>query len=222
MPATRNTQTGAGGPPGAAGSPGDGQRHLGPGRRRRSGVAPQGAPDVGALAREAVISFLQDASKATAEREASRADVAATGAEAASDVAAEGASKAGGLPAPEWEAVLRDALLAPSHVGAESVAWRAASISVAALDRIEAAAAKVEADIAVALQAYAELQAGAGAAAEAAVRAAQSAMASAGVATEAERQVRISLRQVRQYMLITVALVVVVVIVLAVASSPVH
>jgi hypothetical protein len=234
MPATRNTQTGAGGPPGAVGSPGGGHRHLGPGRRRRSGTAPHGSPDVGALAREAVISFLQDAAKATAEREAVRADVAATGGEAAVTAAAsgatgDGASKAGGLPAtvPESEAVPRDALytasnVGASHVAAESMAWRAAAISVAALDRIEAAAAKVEADIAVALRAYAELQAGAGAAAEAAVHAAQSARASAGVAVEAEQQVRISLRQVRQYMLITVALVVVVIIVLAVASSPVH
>ena len=50
---------------------------------------------------------------------------------------------------------------------------RAAASGVATLERIEAAAAKVEADIRTALLAQAELQAGAGAAAEAAVRAAE-------------------------------------------------
>jgi hypothetical protein len=194
VPATRNTQT----------STSSGHR-----RRLQSGTAPHGPPDVGALAREAVISFLQDASKATAEREAVGAGAAATDAEATV------------TPAAEPEAIPRDAIPAAGNV-ASSVAWRAAAISVAALDRIEAAAAKVEADIAVALRAYAELQSGAGAAAEAAVNAAQSAMASAGTAVEAERQVRISLRQVRQYVVITAALVVIVIIVLAVATSPVH
>jgi hypothetical protein len=192
MPATRNTPTGTSG------------------RRQRSGTAPHGPPDVGALARQAVISFLNDASKATADREAARAGASGTGAVVAVTVATEPV------------AMPRDEISVVGEVGAESEAWRAAAISVAALDRIEAAAAKVEADIAVALRAYAELQAGAGAAAEAAVHAAQSAMASAGTAVEAERQVGISLRQVRQYVVITVALVIVVIIVLAVATSPVH
>jgi hypothetical protein len=202
MPATRNTQSG---------------------RRQRSGVAPHGPPDVGALAREAVISFLHDASAATAEREAVRAGVAATGAEA-TVIVEDDASTAIGIPAAALEPVALpwDAIAAASHIPAESEAWRAAAISVAALDRIEAAAAKVEADIAVALRAYTELQAGAGAAAEAAVHAAQSAMASAGTAVEAERQVRISLRQVRQNVVVTAVLVVIVIIVLVVATSPVH
>ena len=127
MPAGRDTQTGASGPPGAAGSPDSGQRHLGRGRRPRSGAAPHGPPDVGALAREAVISFLQDASKATAEREAVRAGAAATGAEAtvtaaAGNAAGDGASKAVGIPAaaPEPEAMPRDAISAASHIAAES------------------------------------------------------------------------------------------------------
>ena len=120
MPATRNTQTGT-----------SGQRHLGRGRRLRSGAAPHGPPDVGALAREAVISFLQDASKATAEREAARAGAAATDAEAtvtaaAEDTAGDGASLADGIlaPAPEPEAMPWDAIFAASPV-AESEAWRA-------------------------------------------------------------------------------------------------
>ena len=217
MPATRNTQTGT-----------SGQRHLGRGRRTRSGAAPHGPPDAGALAREAVISFLQDASKATAEREAARTGTAATGAEAtvtpaAADTGGDGASTAGGIlaAAPGPEATTWDTIFAASPV-AESEAGRLAAISAAALDRIEAAAAKVEADIAVAHQAYEELQAGAGAAAEAAVHAAQSAMESAGTAVEAERQVKISLRQVRQNVVITAVLVAIVIIVLAVATSPVH
>jgi hypothetical protein len=200
MSATRNTRTGT-----------SGQRHLGRGRPPRSEAAPHGPPDVGVLAREAVISFLQDASKATAEREAVRTGVAATDAEAA--VAAGNTEIT--AAAPEPEAMPRDAISAASDA-AESVAWRAA------LERIEAAAAKVEADIAVAHRAYVELQAGAGAAAEAAVHAAESAMASAGTAVEAERQVRISLRQVRQNVVITFILVATVVIVLALATSNVH
>jgi hypothetical protein len=181
------------------------------GRHLRSGTATRGPSDVGALAKEAVISFLHDASNATAEREAARAGVAATDTEAA---------------APGPEAAPRDAFLAlpvtASPAGAGSVAWRAAAISVAALDRLEAAAAKVEADIAVALRAYADLQTGAGAAAEAAVNAAESAMASAGVAVEAERQVRISVRQVRNYVVVTTVLLAVVIIVLALVTSPVR
>jgi hypothetical protein len=186
-------------------------RHLGRGRRPRSGVAPHGRPDAGALAREAVIGFLNDASKATAEREAVRAGVAVVT-----------------HAAPEPQPLPPDAIppashvtvshVAASHAAPGSVAWRAAT----ALDRIEAVAAKVEADIAVAHRAYAELQAGAGAAAEAAVRAAESAMSSAGVAVEAERQVRISLRQVRQNVVITTVLVAIVIIVLAVATTTVH
>ena len=197
MPATRNGQTGTSGPPGR-------------GRPLRSGTAPHSRADVGALAREAVISFMQDASKATAEREAVRAGAAATGAEATIVTGNTGIAAS----SPEPEAMPRDAISAASDVAAESVAWRAA------LKRIEAAAAKVEEDIAVAHRAYVELQAGAGA--EAAVRAAESAMESAGTAVEAERQVKISLRQVRQNVVITTGLVAIVIIVLMLATTTVH
>src|SRR5580704_15065115 len=206
---TPNTPAGPSGPPGAGGSPGGAHRHS---RRQRSGAAPHGPPDVAALAREAVITFLHDASTATAEREAAQA-----GAAAATITVAPWTMVA------EPEVVPWDAVAAVGDAAAgESEAWRAAAISVAALDRIEAAAAKVEADIAVALRAYNELQAGAGAAAEAAVHAAQSAMTSAGTAKEAERQVMIGLRQVRQNVVITVILVIVVLIVLGLVTSPVH
>jgi hypothetical protein len=210
VPATRDTQT---------------SKSSGHGRRLRSGTAPHGPPDVGALAREAVISFLQDASKATAEREAVRTSAAATDTGATVTAAAgDTAGEADGIlaAAAESEAMPLEAISVGGPPAAESEAWRLAAISAAALDRIEAAAAKVEADIAVAYRAYEELQAGAGAAAEAAVRAAESAMASAGTAVEAERQVRISLRQVRQNVVITFILVAIVIIVLAVVTSPVR
>jgi len=184
---------------------------------------------VGTLAREAVISFLQDASRATAEREAVRAGAAASGAaatitEAPGSAVGDGASIAEAIlaGAPELDLMPVDAISAGSPVAAESEAWRLAAVSAAALDRIEAAAAKVEADIARAHRAHEELQAGAGAAAEAAVRAAESAMASAGTAVEAERQVKISLRQVRQNVVISFVLVAIVIIVLLLVTSPVH
>ena len=203
MPATGNTQTGT-----------SGQRRLGRGRRPQSGAAPHGPPDAGALAREAVISFLRDASEATAEREAERA------------VAADGAAAAGNTEiaaaALEPEAMPRDMTSAAGPVAAETQAWRLAAISAAALDRIEAAAAKVEADIAVAHRAYERLQAGAGAAAEAGVRAAQSAAASAGTAVQAEQRVRICMRQIRQNVVITTALLAIAVIALLITSSVVY
>jgi hypothetical protein len=175
----------------------------------------QTRPDVGALAREAVISFLQEASMATAEREAERVGAATGAGPAAGATVAAGIS---GIAAssPEPAAIPLPAISAASDAAAESVGWRAA------LKRIEEAAAKVEEDIAVAHRAYVDLQAGAGAAAEAAVLAAESALASAGTAVEAERQVKISLRQVRQNVVITTVLVAIVIIVLAVATTSVH
>jgi hypothetical protein len=168
------------------------------------------------LAREAVITFLQDASKATADREAARAGAAAAEAEGTAGAADSAETAAEAL---EPVAAAGDTLPA-IPVGTQSDTWRLAAVSAAALDRIEAAAAKVEADIAVAHRTYQELQAGAGAAAEAAVHAAESAMASAGTAVEAERQVKIGLRLVRQNVVITTALVAVVIIILVVVSTP--
>jgi len=203
MPATGNTQTGP-----------SGHRGVGRGERHQSGTA-HGPPDAGVLAREAVIGFLRDASKATAAREAARADAAAE----AEATAAAGSTETAAEP-PDLAAMFPDAISAASPVAAQSDAWRLAAVSASALDRIEAAAAKVEADIAVAHRTYEELQAGAGAAAESAVHAAQSAMASASTAVEAERQVKISLRLVRQNVVITTVLVAVVIIILVVVTSP--
>jgi hypothetical protein len=204
MPATGNTQTGP-----------SGHRGVGRGRRRQSGTASHDPPDAGVLAREAVIGFLRDASKATAAREAARAGAAA---EAEATAAAGSTETAAELP--DLAAMFGDTISAASPVAAQSDAWRLAAVSASALDRIEAAAAKVEADIAVAHRTYEELQAGAGAAAESAVHAAQSAMASASTAVEAERQVKISLRLVRQNVVITTVLVAVVIIILVVVTSP--
>jgi hypothetical protein len=153
-----------------------------------------------------VVSFLHDATLATAESEAVPADPAVTDAEAATTAAAGHAAGDGA----------RDA---SSRLAAESVAWRAADASVAALDRIELAAAKIEADIAAAYRAQADLQAKAGIAAEAAVRAAQSAWVAAISSMEAEGRSKIILRKVGQYMIVTVTLVVITIIMLAVTAG---
>ena len=84
---------------------------------RKTKADPSSAPDVGVLAREAVISFLHDASKATADREALRAGVAANDAEAAvtapaGNAAGDGASKAVGIPAPAPAAAIPAATIA--------------------------------------------------------------------------------------------------------------
>jgi hypothetical protein len=207
MPATGNTQTGP-----------SGHRSGGRGGRPQSGAAPHGPPDVGVLARDAVISFLRDASKATAEREAARASAPAADAKAAGSAG----STETGAAVSESSATLGDTVPAAGPVAIHSDDRHLAAASAAALDRIEAAAAKVEADIAVAHRAYEDLQAGAGEAAEAAVHAAQSAMSSASTAVEAERQVKIGLRLVRQNVVITTVLVAVVIIILVVITSPVR
>ncbi len=174
------------------------------------------APDLAETARQAVISFLHDASVVTAERDAARAPGGTGGASGnpagpTSDI----------LAVPEdsspWSASSADRL-----VVAESAAVRAAAAGVATLERIEAAAAKVEHDIAAALQAQADLQAGAGQAAEAAVRAAQEAWLAARSAAESDKRARISLRLVARWVTITMALLFVAIVVLLVTATTVH
>jgi hypothetical protein len=188
-------------------------RHR-PNGQRRSSFTPARPPDLGALAREAVVGFLHDASMATAQREATRAGGAVT--EVAVATATPTSSTVTG------NAVTGGAGQTARHSVAESAAWRAAAVSVAALDRIEATAAKVEADIAAALQAHAELQAGAGTAAEGAIHAAQSAWVAANSAVEADSRAKIALRRVEHYVSITVVLLVIAIIVLVVTAVPVH
>ncbi len=203
--------------------PGDEPRRPRSGRRPRSSNVRPDAPDLGALAKEAVISFLHDASIATAEREAVRAETAGPGTRTATTVGtgvtngpgeADGISAAADEPRPETAAA--DA----RRLDAESVAWQAASVSLATLGRIEAAAASIEADIRAALRAQAELQAGAGAAGEAAVSAAAAAWQSAATAVEADSRVKIALRRVEHIVTITVVLLVIAMILVVVGATP--
>jgi len=162
-------------------------------------------PDLGALARDAVVSFLKNATIAPIEPEVAR--LGETEADDNTAPAAPAPSAASGQP--------RDA---SGRLTAESAAWRAADASVAALDRIELAAAKIEADIGAAYQAQAELQAKAGTAAEAAVRAAQSSWEAAVTSEESESRVKTIQRRVEHYVTITVILTVIAIIILVLTS----
>jgi hypothetical protein len=178
---------------------------------------PVRVPDLAQTARQAVVSFLHDASVATAERDAARAP----GTQA--DTSASGGKDSGttGILAAEderpWSASSADRLAV-----AESAAVRAAAAGVATLERIEAAAAKVEQDIAAAHQAQADLQAGAGQAAEAAVRAAQEAWVAARSAAESDKRAGISLRLVARWVTVTMALLFVAIVILIVTATAVH
>ena len=180
-------------------------------------------PDLGALAKEAVISFLHDASAATADRAAARAETAGPGTRAAATVEP-GPGQADGIQADVIPGAdeLQSGLSAAdaSRLEAESVAWQAASVGLATLDRIEAAAASIEADIRAALQKQAELQAGAGAAAETAVRAAASAWQAEGRAVEAEGRVKVAVRRVEHFVTITVILLIIAMILVVVGATP--
>ncbi len=202
----------SGTPPGrAAGGDNRGSRQG----KRPSRTSPKG-PDLAEAARQAVVSYLHDASAATAEREAAGAPGAAP--EAGGDAAL----TADGILAAEDDQGPWTGTAAPRPDVAESAAVRAAAAGAATLERIEAAAAKVEQDIAAAMQAHAELQAGAGQAAEAAVRAAQEAWVAARSASESDKRARISLRLVARYVTITMALLFVAIIVLLVTATTVH
>ena len=197
--------------------PEEGHRRPRSGSRLRSKHARPDPPDLGALAKDAVISFLHDASTATAERAATRAETAGP---------APTAATAGAGPGPAVRISAADeppsgqTATGASRAEAESIAWRAASVSLATLDRIEAAAASIEADIRAALQTQADLQAGAGAAAEAAVSAATSAWQAAGTAVAAEGKVKIAVRRVEHFVTITVILLIIALILVVVGATP--
>ena len=202
---------------------GDGHRRPRSGRRLRSSHVRPDAPDLGALASQAVISFLHDASIATAEREAVQAETAVPGTRTAATAetgVTNGPGEADRISAAAYGPLPGTAAADARRVGAESVAWQAASVSLATLDRIEAAAASIEADIRAALQAQAELQAGAGAAAEAAVSAAASAWQSAATAVEADTRVKIALSRVEHFVTITVVLLIIAMILVVVGAAP--
>src|SRR5580692_8467381 len=180
---------------------------------RRSRQPPVAAPDVAAAAREAVVGFLHDSSMgspAVGTAEPTGTMRAPTLKGGVSTVAL----KAAADPANGGSAALRVRIPASmtsgaSDAAAESVAVRAAVAGVATLDRIEAAAAKVEADIRAALLAQAELQAGAGVAAEAAVRAAQASWVAARASEAAEGRARVILGVMTRYLAVTMAILLV-------------
>ena len=198
--------------------PDDGHRRPRSGSRLRSKHVRPDPPDLGALAKDAVISFLHDASTATAERAATREETAAAGTSSAATVRA-GPGQADGISAAD-EPQFGQPATGASRAEAESTAWRAASVGLATLDRIEAAAASIEADIRAALQAQADLQAGAGAAAEAAVRAAASAWQAAGTAVAAESRVKVAVRRVEHIVTITVILLIIALILVVLGATP--
>jgi hypothetical protein len=195
-------------------------------RRSRSHQPPDASPDVAAAAREAVVGFLHDSSMesqvpGTAQPAGAMATPTPKG--GATTVAVKPAAH----PANGGSAALRVRIPASmtsggSDAAAESVAVRAAVAGVATLDRIEAAAAKVEADIRSALLAQAELQAGAGVAAESAVRAAQASWIAARESEAAEGRARVILGVMTRYLAVTIALVAVTVIFLVITAAVTH
>ncbi len=195
----------------------DAPRRPRSGSRLRSKDVQPGPPDLAALAKDAVISFLHDASTATAERAAAQAETAGPAPTAAT--AGAGPGQADGTCAADEPQSGQPATDA-SRAEAESTAWRAASVSLATLDRIETAAASIEADIRAALHAQADLQAGAGAAAEAAVSAATSAWQAAGTAVAADSRVKIAVRRVEHIVAITVILLIIALILVVVGATP--
>jgi hypothetical protein len=151
------------------------------------------------VAKQAVVTFLHDASMSTAEREATPRAVGSTAQDTDGTLAVE-----------------------ESRGTAESSAWRAAAMSMDALDQIEAAVASMEADIAAAALAHAELQAGAAAAAADAVRAAQEAQASAGTAVQADKRAKVALRRIEHYVAITVVILIIAIVLLTITANGAH
>ena len=196
---------------------GDHRTHRGrSGHVRR---APARPPDLAAVAREAVANFLRDESAATDERDANVAPETGSAAKAGGAAAAGIASRE---EARESDGTLAAALPPGDQLAAQDVALRAAAISVATLDRIESAAAKLETDIAAALLEQAELHAGAGSAAEKAVRAAEAAWKSAGTAEEASGRAKALVRRAGRYVSIAAVLVVIQLLIAVLFASSAH
>jgi hypothetical protein len=175
---------------------------------------------VAAAAAEAVVRYLHDSSAAVLERDDTRP--ARAGTEVPAAAPAPTADEADRVLAAAEDAMPWSVAAEASQLNAESVAVQAAAVSVATLDRIEAMAAKLEADIAAAHRAQADLQAGAGHAAEAAVRAAQAAWRAAREAAESDRQAKISLVKVARYVEVTVVLLVITMIIFVVVATSAH
>ena len=192
-------------------------------RRSRGRQSPAAAPDVAAAAREAVIGFLHDSSMGSPAARTAQPAGTMLAPIPKSTVAVQVAAD----PASGGSAALRVRIPASmtsggSDTAAESVAVRAAVAGVATLDRIEAAAAKVEADIRSALLAQAELQAGAGVAAEAAVRAAQASWIAARASEAAEGRARVILGVMTRYLAVTMAILLVTLIFVVITAVVAH
>jgi len=158
--------------------------------------------DLALVARDAVVSFLRDASGAVADQEG---------------VA---------LPSPEPAAAeLRlagaEAAAAGDSTPAQS-AFRVAAFGIATLDRIEAEAERLEADIAAARREQAEIRDRAGTAAENAVRSAQDAAVSAGSAAQASERAGARVRLIGGYTVVVAALVVVQLLILLLFAVTTH
>lgn len=171
-------------------------------------------PDLGAIARDAVISFLREASAAPAGDGGSAAGPGPDGPAPGPRPTPGDGLTAGAVGEPVAAGMSPDA--------AQAVAVRAAAVSVATLDRIESAAARLEADIAAARQEQAELQRKAGAAAEAAVRAAEEALTSAGTAQEASAQAKTSMRVIGAWGIAIAVLVVIQLLILVLFAATTH
>jgi hypothetical protein len=192
-------------------------------RRSRGRQSPAAAPDVAAAAREAVIGFLHDSSMGSPAARTAQPAGTMLAPIPKSTVAVQVAAD----PASGGSAALRVRIPASMTSGAsdsaaESVAVRAAVAGVATLDRIEAAAAKVEADIRSALLAQAELQAGAGVAAEAAVRAAQASWIAARASEAAEGRARVILGVMTRYLAVTMAILLVTLVFVVITAVVAH
>jgi hypothetical protein len=194
--------------------------------RSRSRQQEISSPDVAAAAREAVIGFLHDSSMGSPARGTAGTAGAMTtptrkGGMTTMPVRAAADPALGGSAAMQVR-IPASMTSGAADATAESVAVRAAASGLATLDRIEAAAAKVEADIRAALHAQAELQAGAGVAAEAAVRAAQEAWLAARASEAAEGRARVILGVMTRYLAVTIALVAVTIIFLVITAAVAH
>jgi t-SNARE complex subunit (syntaxin) len=122
----------------------------------------------------------------------------------------------------ETQPALPTAAAAVGEETAQDVAVRAAEVSLMTLDRIEAAAAKLEADIAAARSEQARLQAGAAKAAADAIKAAQAAWTSAGSAEESSQRARVSARVVFGYLIIAAILVVIQLFIVLIFATSAH
>jgi hypothetical protein len=202
---------------GSSGTAGGGRR----GHRMGHKAVSVAAPDLAMAAGEAVVGFLQGASTVAAGYPAqSRVSIAARAATAAAGGHARTQDPGGGVTATDGGPASGTAARGTPDVA--SMAWRAAAANTATLDRVEAAVARLEADISSSLRAQTELQVGAGAAAEAAVRAAQAAWIAANTPARAQSGAKTMARRAEHVVVFVFVVLIVTVIELMVTAIPAH